>query len=147
MIVGPASEQDRDGARPLLELVVAKYATLQKVFADNGYSGALVGWARDKLSVDLEIVKRSDDSNTGAWVEDGQAPHTATGFKLVKWRWIVERTFGWLGRYRRLSKDYEETIESSKAWITLGFIWLLARRLATPALGPSTAGELQVSAG
>lgn len=141
--------QDRDGAIPLLELVVDKYRTMKKVFADSGYSGALVGWARDQLQLDLEIVKRSDDSNSGAWVPEGQTPPTAVGFKLLKWRWIVERTFGWLGRYRRLSKDYEETIESSKAWIMLGFIWMLTRRLAAQAagLGPAPADELHIAAG
>lgn len=53
----------------------------------------------------------------------------SSGFKVLQWRWIVERTFGWLGRNRRLSKDYEETIASSKAWLQLAIIGLQVRRL------------------
>lgn len=129
--------QDRDGAIPLLEQVVAKYGTVKKVFADGGYSGALVATVRDKFGVDLDIVKRSDDSNSGAWTKAGEAAPVAAGFKLVKWRWLVERTFGWLGRFRRLSKDYEESLPSSKAWILLSFIWQLTRRLAAGAVQPA----------
>ena len=55
------------------------------------------------------------------------------GFKVLKWRWIVERTFGWLGRNRRLSKDYEESVASSMAWVRIALIGLLVRRLGAPA--------------
>ena len=63
------------------------------------------------------------------WLPAEQEAPTSEGFKVLKWRWIVERTFGWLGRNRRLSKDYEETVASSMAWVHLALIGLLARRL------------------
>lgn len=99
------------------------------MWADGGYSGQCVVQARDKSGVDLEIVKRSDDATGAVWLEEGQEPPVAVGFKVIRWRWLVERTFGWLGRNRRLSKDYEQNTASSLAWVRLALVWLLARRL------------------
>ena len=112
--------------------------TIKKIWADGGYSGKLVETVLSTHGVDLEIVKRSDDAVSGEqWLPEGAPAPVATGFKLVKQRWIVERTFGWLGRQRRLSKDYEQSNASALAWMRIAMIWLLARR--TGAAGSATA--------
>ncbi len=119
MVVHSAALQDRDGAKITLDFLRHSLTTLRVLFADGGYAGALVSWvyglrSRNKLS--LQIVKRSD---------------TAIGFRVLPKRWIVERTFGWLGRYRRLSKDYELYTETSEAMIHIAMINLMLRRLAS----------------
>jgi putative transposase len=91
------------------------FARLQLIWADGGYSGKLIDWVYQFGHWALEIVKRSDD---------------VKGFEVLPHRWIVERTFGWLGRYRRLSKDYEELPETSESMIYLAMINLMTRRLA-----------------
>ena len=106
----------RDGAPDVLKAIRFRFPWLHHVFADGGYAGdklkeALAGhgsWA-------LEIIKRSD---------------TAKGFVLLPRRWVVERTFAWLGRCRRLAKDWERSIESSAAWATVASIRFLTRRIA-----------------
>lgn len=113
--VHPADIQDRDGAKLVLEKLVDRFPRLERIWADGAYGGKLVDWAKDFGQWILEIVKRSDD---------------AVGFEVLPHRWIVERTFAWLGRFRRLSKDYEVLIESSKAMIHVAMIRLMTRRLA-----------------
>jgi len=97
VVVHIANIQDRDGAKLVLEQVKGKFCRLQLIWADAAYSGQLFGWVKVVCGWMLEIVKRSDDIK---------------GFKVLPHRWVVERTFGWLGRYRRLSKDYEGLTES-----------------------------------
>ncbi len=126
----PASTQDRDGALEVIEAAHAKYEMLKKLWADGGYAGRCEEEIRKATGCELEIVRRSDDAPRVSWIAEGQPLPVAAGFKVVKWRWIVERTFGWLGRYRRLSKDYEQSPQSSLAWIRLALAWLLVRRLA-----------------
>lgn len=121
--------QDRDGALDVIEAAHAKYETLKRIWADGGYAGQCEVRVAGATGCELEIVRRSDDAPRVSWVPEGQDPPVAVGFKIVKWRWIVERTFGWLGRYRRLSKDYEQSPISSLAWVRLALVWLLARRL------------------
>jgi putative transposase len=115
LVVHCASIQDRDGARLVFEKLYGQSPRLALIWADGGYAGQLVAWVAAFAGWVLEIVKRSDD---------------AQGFEVLPHRWIVERTFGWLSRYRRLGKDYEETIASSEAWIRIAMIHLMARRLA-----------------
>ena len=93
VVVHAANIQDRDGAKLLLEKMKGKCRRLKLIWADGGYAGQLIEWTKQLCGWVLEIVKRTDD---------------LAGFKLLPHRWVVERTFGWLGRYRRLSKDYEE---------------------------------------
>jgi putative transposase len=115
----PADVQDRDGAKAVLGALKAPFDRVTKVWADGGFAGQLVGWVaelRSRRPVTLEIVKRSDD---------------AIGFEVIPKRWIVERTLGWLNRTRRLSKDYERTIESGVAMVRLAMIHLMTRRLAS----------------
>jgi transposase len=114
--VHAADIQDRDGAPDLLSSIRYLFPWLRHVFADGGYAG-------DKLTTALaargqwqiEIVKRCD---------------RATGFSVLPRRWVVERTFAWLNRNRRLAKDFEATVGSSQTWIYLASVQLLARRLA-----------------
>jgi putative transposase len=115
LVVHCASIKDRDGARLVFEKLYGQSPRLALIWADGGYAGQLVAWVAAFAGWVLEIVKRSDD---------------AQGFEVLPHRCIVERTFGWLSRYRRLGKDYEETIASSEAWIRIAMIHLMARRLA-----------------
>jgi len=116
VIVLSASVQDRDGARMLFSQVRQALTRLQKVWADAIYSGPQLGdWVKAKCHWVLEIVKRTDDMK---------------GFVVLPKRWVVERSFSWLGRNRRLSKDYERLPESSEAFIYIASIRLMTKRLA-----------------
>jgi putative transposase len=118
IMVMTAAIQDRDGAKLLLDKVKGLFPRLQKIWADGGYAGALIEWVHTVCAWVLEIVKRSDEAKR------------AKGFEVVAWRWIVERTFGWLNRSRRLSKDYERLTESSEAFVYVSMIHLMTKRLA-----------------
>lgn len=114
--VHPADTQDRDGAVGVIASIRSLYSWLRHLFADGGYAGPKLGGALAKLGKwTIQIVKRSD---------------AARGFELLPRRWVVERTFAWLGRCRRLAKDFEATAQSAKAWIILAHIRLLIRRIA-----------------
>jgi putative transposase len=117
VVVHAANIQDRDGAKMLLSLIQEKVLRLRLIWADGGYAGKLLRWVsamRPTNPLELEIVKRSDQKK---------------GFYVLPRRWVVERTFGWLGRQRRLSKDYEFHTQSSEAMIRVAMIGLMARRL------------------
>ena len=108
VIVHSASIQDRDGAKLLLDALSPMMTLrLMLVWADGAYSGALVTWCLQQFQISLSIVSRPPDTK---------------GFVLLPRRWVVERTFAWLGNYRRLSKDYEENILSSEGMIYLASI-------------------------
>jgi transposase len=114
--VHTADIQDRDGAVDLLASIRHLYPWLRHVFADGGYAGEKLRDAMSELGRwTIEIIKRSD---------------LAGGFKLLPRRWVVERTFAWLGRCRRLAKDFEVSIASAVAWVFVAHIRLLTRRLA-----------------
>lgn len=118
VVVHAADVQDREGAKQVLELLATRFRRLRLVWADGGYAGQLVEWVRalrHRDKVRLEIVKRSDD---------------VAGFVVLPKRWIVERTFAWLYRCRRLSKDYEYLTSTSEAMIQVAMINLMLRRLA-----------------
>lgn len=117
VVVTSASVQDRDGAKTLLERLknTCSFPRLQLIWADGGYRGKLIEWVKQTCGWVLEIVLRCDDK---------------TGFHIVPKRWIVERTFGWLGQYRRLSKEYEVLIETSEAFIYVAMVHVMMRRLA-----------------
>lgn len=114
--VHAANIQDRDGAPDVFGLLKREAPKLRHVFADGGYAGPKLRGALAKIGRwIIQIVKRSD---------------TAKGFEVLPRRWVVERTFAWLGRCRRLAKDWERTIESAEAWILIAHIRRLTRHLA-----------------
>src|SRR5919205_122715 len=119
-IVHAANVQDRDGGIWLLATLFARYPFLMKLYADAGYQGPQFQRALKKVlkRVNLEIVKRSDQ---------------AKRFVVLPKRWIVERTFAWLGRCRRLAKDWENLNRKARAFLRLASIRLMLRRLCNPA--------------
>jgi len=113
-VVHTANIQDRDGAKQVLEKIKGTFSRLILIWANGGYAGQLVNWVKASCGWILEIVKRSDDVKS---------------FQVLPHRWVVERTFGWLGRYRRLSKDYEGLPESSESIIFAAMVHLMVKRL------------------
>ena len=114
LMVHAANVQDRDGAKLVLKKVAGKLPRLKRIWADGGYAGQLIEWVKQTSGWLLEIVKRNDG---------------ARGFEVLPKRWIVERTFGWFGWYRRLSKDYEELTVNSEAMILVCMIHRMLRHL------------------
>jgi putative transposase len=115
VIVHAADIQDRDGAKGLLSTLPSMLRLrVVKIWADGGYRGALIDWCWQHLKAILEIVA---------------PPPTQRGFAVLPRRWVVERTFAWLGNYRRLSKDYEACVRSSEGMIYLASIHTLLKRL------------------
>jgi putative transposase len=115
VVVHSAKVQDRDGAKLVLAKLSGRFPRLKLLWADGGYAGQLVEWVLAFGGWVLEIVKR---------------PEGAKGFQVLPRRWVVERTLAWLGRYRRLSKDYEALPQTSEAFIYIAMIHLMLRRLA-----------------
>ncbi|MGV0878884.1 IS5 family transposase [Martelella sp. FLE1502] len=116
LTVHSADIQDRDGAPDLLRTIKHRWPWLLHVFADGGYAGdKLKGRLKKVGKWTLEIIKRTDK---------------AKGFELLPRRWVVERTFAWLGRSRRLAKDWEKSIASAEAWIMIAHIRIMTKRLA-----------------
>ena len=116
VVVGAANENDRDGGKALLTKV-EHFITVRllKLWADQGYQGDWEAWLYNEWNILLEIVSR----------QDGQR-----GFAVQPRRWVVERTFAWLGKYRRLSKDYERCTHSSEGMIYLASIRTMLKRMA-----------------
>src|SRR5262245_46207017 len=121
VLVHPADIQDHDGARDVLAHAKKRFPGLKQVWADSAYGRkGLPGVVRLLFRLTLAVVKR---------------PLGALGFVVLPRRWVVERTFGWLGRCRRLSKDYERLPEVSEALIQLAMTQFMLRRLQ-PAARP-----------
>ena len=118
VLVLPANIQDRDAARQLLEKFFGRKSRrrLKHIWADGGYAGALVGLALKLWRCTLEIVKRTQ-------------AHT---FRVLPRRWVVERTFGWMGRYRRLNRDYERQAQTGETIVYVAMIRLMLARLTKP---------------
>ena len=113
VVVHAANIQDRDGAKLVLAKLLGRFPRLQVTWADAAYAGRLVAWALVTGSWVLKVVRRRPDSHS---------------FKVLPRRWVVERTLAWLGRCRRLSKDYEELPETSETWIHVAMIHLMLKR-------------------
>jgi transposase len=111
--VHSAGIQDRVAARAVLMRLFRRFDTITTIFADGGYTGELIGWAKKMFGYTLQIVKRSDQK----------------GFQVLPKRWIVERTFAWLNWSRRLSKDYEVRHTSAETMIHVAFAHQLLRRI------------------
>ena len=129
--VHPADETDADGAKPLLRGLHQVFRRLALLWIDGGYKRRFVEWVQAELGWRVEVVQHLNAGLRYVWVGPGQEPPVLpTGFRVLKRRWVVERTFAWLGRNRRLSKDYEALPASEEAWIYLASCRLLLRRLA-----------------
>jgi transposase len=115
VLVTAASVQDRDGARPVLELLSRWCRRARLVWADGGYAGKLVDWAKTSLNLALQIVKRSDD---------------ATGFVVLSRRWVVERTLAWICRDRRCARDYERLPAHHETMVRWSMIRITSQRLS-----------------
>ena len=111
--VHAADIQDRDGAKLVLSKLQGRFPRLRLIWADGAYAGRLVDWAFALGGWLIEVVKRPKNSHS---------------FEVLPRRWVVERTLGWLGRNRRLSKDYEELTESSEAWVYIAMTHLMLKR-------------------
>jgi putative transposase len=129
-VVHPADVSDRDGAKQVLATITTTYPRLERIWADMGYQGALVDWVRTELGCILEVVRRP---TTRVWVRADApvvVPAPPTGWSILPRRWVVERTFAWIGRNRRLSKDYEALAATEEAWIHLAMSRVMLNRLA-----------------
>jgi transposase len=115
--ITPADVPEREGAQALLARVLLWCSWLRLMWVDGGYSGpTFAEWVKtQRPKLDVEMVKRSDDLK---------------GFHILPRRWVVERTFGWLMRHRRLVRDYEKTKSSAAAWTYIAMIRIQLRRLA-----------------
>jgi putative transposase len=114
VVVHSAAIQDREGAKLLFFKAATLFPSISLVWADGGYAGQLIEWLQKWCGWVLEIVRKLE----------GQI-----GFQVLPRRWVVERTFAWLGHSRRLSKDYEELTENSEAMIQVAMIRLMLQRL------------------
>jgi putative transposase len=115
VVVHKASEQDNVAAQKVFEKAFQKLSRLKHIWTDGIYTGSLVDWVKQECGWNLEVVRR---------------PKGEKGFQPLPRRWVVERTFAWLGRYRRMSKDYEGLVSSSEAMIYACMTNLMVRRLA-----------------
>jgi len=118
-VVHPADIQDRDGGVLVLSSLFGMYPFLFKLFVDGGYQGPQFYSAAAAIlpQLSIEVVKRSDQ---------------AKGFEVLPKRWVVERTFAWFGRCRRLAKDFENLSRNAVAFLRLASIRLMLRRLCNP---------------
>jgi len=115
VLVTAASVQDRDAAKPLLWNLRRAFPSVSLAWADGGYAGKLVTWAKTRLRLTLEIVKRPDDLHT---------------FKVLPRRWVVERTLSWITRHRRTVRDYERLAAHDETYIYWAMIIVMTCRLA-----------------
>lgn len=129
--VHTADISDRDGSKLLLTPLKSQLPRLSHLWADSGYSGQVAQWIQSTLGWTVEIVKHWWTGVRGFWLSPGQEPPVIpSGFHVLPHRWIVERTFAWLGFSRRLSKDYERLPESSESFIYVAMSRIMIRRLA-----------------
>ena len=115
VVVHTADIADSQGARMVLSKARWRFKSLKHVWADGGYVGSLIEWAKHNFNLVVQVVKRSDNDK---------------GFKVLVRRWVVERTLGWISRNRRMAKDYESLPESSEALVQITMIRLMLVRLA-----------------
>ena len=149
VIVLPANLSDKEGGKQLLEKASCKFCRLKRIWADFAYTG-LIYWLYKTFTITLEIVKKPVSTNavkkTKATIqkellqlylstfahEEKSEKQSKKGFQVVKWRWIVERTFAWICRNRRLSKDYERLENSSEALVYLAMIKTNVKKIGKP---------------
>ena len=110
----PANIQDREGGKFLLQSLGRKLFYMKKIWVDCAYRGQFVKWVEQTFGWKVIVIQRSKK-----------------GWKLLPHRWVVERTFGWVCRNRRLSKDYEESSLSEEGWFYLAMIRIMLRRITS----------------
>jgi putative transposase len=123
-VVHPANVSDRDGAQAVLHTLPEQFPSISQIWVDMGYQGRLLDWATQTLGVTLTVVKRPR-----RWTR-ALDPPPLLPLTVLPRRWVVERTFAWLGRNRRLSKDYEQLPATEETWIYAAMTQLMVRRLA-----------------
>lgn len=128
VVVHEGNIADRDGAKLLLRKAAEKLPRMEKVWADRGYNDKLGQWMKEQLGWTLEIVKPPR-----RWVRvplGEEPPPYPRGFIVLPRRWVIERTFAWIVRNRRMSRDYEFLAETTEALVYVAMIRLMVRRLA-----------------
>jgi putative transposase len=129
--VHPADETDAEGANPLLTGLAQVFPRWALMWIDGGHKRRFVEGVAAELGWRVEVVQHPDAGLRWVWVAPGEEPPPRpTGFRLLRRRGVVERTFAWLGRHRRLSKDDAALPASEEAWIDAASSRLLLRRLA-----------------
>ena len=135
VLVHEADIQDEQGGKLLLAPLGGVFPRLQLIWADSRYKcSGFPEWVKAELGWTVEIVAHPYSGQRGVWTPAGGTeeppPQRPSGFQVLPRRWVVERTFAWLGTWRRLAKDYELLPSSEEAWISLAMIRTMLRRLA-----------------
>ena len=131
--VHPADLHDRRGAEVLLLGLAAQFPLILLLWADTSYRG-MQDWLRETLGWTLSVVKHPWTGVQGIWVAPGQQPPpTPHGFHVLPRRWVVERTLAWIGRNRRMAKDYEHRMQTSEMLVCIAMSRVMLRRLACTA--------------
>ena len=147
VVVHVANLQDREGVKLLLEPIQGQFSRMEKVWVDQAYSGTGKTWIEQQMHWTVEVVERSPRRGWIMTEEQGLVwvtlPKT---FEHLLRRWVVERTFAWIGRYRRMSKDYEYLTTSSEAMVYLTMLRLMLARLAKAAAKQEAKAKEQMAA-
>ena len=135
VLVHEADIQDHAGGKLLLEPLGGCFPRLKLIWVDSAYKkGGFMEWVKETFGWEVEAVEHPWTGQRGVWTPKDTVidPEQVrpSGFHVLKWRWIVERTFAWLSTWRRLAKDYELLPSSEEAWICLAMIRLMLRRVA-----------------
>ncbi len=124
-----ASVQERDGGPLVIAGAKRRDSRLALIWGDSGFAHERVDKACNESRIALEITRRPGEGIQWVWASQGEEPVVKVpAFQVLHHRWVVERTFAWLGRYRRLARDFAATVASSLAWIEIALIRLLAQR-------------------
>jgi putative transposase len=127
--VTAADAGDREGGWAVLCSLGPDFPRLVHGWVDAGYRGPFLSLVKEQTGITLEVVERRDGGGKRRWMPADAEPPVIPRFAIVPRRWVVERTFGWLGRFRRLSKDYEFLPTTSESFIYLAMSRILLRRL------------------
>lgn len=137
VLVTAACTQDRDAALPAMELATAKVPGIERVYVDGGYAGKRAQEIRDRLDLEVHVVRHPGNRNVGRWHHEDQIPlfDETAGFVVLPKRWVVERTNAWNERPRRMTRDHDRRLDVSTGWIWLADGRRLLRRLTTEEAG------------